>query len=111
MSPNDDKTRLRLRAWKPLRKGSLVGFAAITLPIGLEIDDCAVFVSGSRRWANLPARPMRGADGQPVLDEKGRPKYVPLLRWGTHGLNARFGEAVIAAVEAEHGPLVAEVAA
>jgi hypothetical protein len=40
-----------------------------------------------------------------VLDDKGKPKYIPLLRWRTHDLNDRFGEAVIAAIEAEQGTL------
>jgi hypothetical protein len=100
------KSKLTLRGWKPVRRRPLVGFAAITLPIGLEIDDVAVFVSSSRRWANLPAKPLYGADGCPVLDDKGRQKYLPLLRWGgSHGLAARFSAAMIAAIEAEHGPL------
>jgi hypothetical protein len=99
------RPRLKLRSWKPLQKGSLVGFAGVTLPSGLEIDNVAVFIVGSRRWVNLPARPMRDANGQPMLDDKGKPKYIPLLRWGTHDLNERFGKAVIAAIEAEHGTL------
>jgi|SRR6516162_5900220 hypothetical protein len=94
---------MRLRSWQPYRRGTLRGFAAVSVPaIGIELDDI-MHVSGSRRWANLPGKPMLDRDGQPLRDEKGKIRYSSPIRWITHGLAARFGERVVALV-LEHDP-------
>jgi len=93
-----------LRGWRPLRRGkSLKGFASVDAPsIGLQIDDVAVHAVGSRRWATLPSRPMVDAEGQPLRDAAGKPRYSSPFRWRTHGVAAAFGDKVIALVEAAH---------
>jgi hypothetical protein len=35
-----ERPRMTLRGWKPMRQGSLIGFAAISLPAGLETSRC-----------------------------------------------------------------------
>jgi hypothetical protein len=64
LRPRPNASRMVLRAWKPVRKGALIGFAAISLPSGLEIDDVPVLISGGRAWAALPARPVITNDGR-----------------------------------------------
>src|ERR1051326_2552865 len=104
--PDSASVRLRLVEWKPLRKNSLRGFATIELPIGLIISDVPVLVgSNGRPWASLPSKPQLTSDGVARRGEDGRIQYSPILKWRDRSLSERFSDAVVAAVEAEHGPL------
>jgi len=95
-----------------LNGGALLAKCKIRLPNRLEISDVAIFVKDGKRWAALPSEVQRDyTTGQPVKDENGRAKYRSSLRWSTRELQNSFSEAVIAAVEAAHGPLDAAVAA
>lgn len=107
MSVNNERPRLQLLEWRRVDKGALIGRAQVRLPIGLEISDIGVFEKAGRWWAQLPAEIMRDfATGSPLTDAvTGRARYKSSLRWSTKLLQDGFSEAVIAAVEAEHGPL------
>ena len=97
-------SRMALRSWRPVRKGALIGFAAISLPIGLEIDDIPVLVSGGRAWAALPARPVISADGRVAkLPGTGKAQCVSVLRWRDRTLSSAFSQRVVALVR-EHYP-------
>ncbi len=106
-----DRPRLLLIDWHPIGKGALVGKAKVKLPIGLEIADVGIFEKGDRRWAQLPSEMMRDMAGQALKDDNGRVRYRSSLKWATRELQDGFSAAVIAAIEGEHGPLVAAVAA
>jgi len=69
-----------------MRRGSLRGFASISAPsLGLDLDDFVIHVSGSRRWANLPGRPMiDAATGAALRDDKGKIRYASPIRWINH---------------------------
>ncbi len=96
-------SRMKLRTWRPNRKGALVGHAAITLPNQLEISDIAIFSKDGSRWAQFPSEPMRDAEGQVIRDDRGKIKYRSALKWATRELQERFSHALIEAIEAEHG--------
>ena len=75
------------------------GFAVVELPVGLVIVDCAVHVAADgAAWAALPARPLLGADGRPLLGKGGKVRWASVLRWADRDRAARFSEAVIALV-------------
>jgi hypothetical protein len=47
---------MRLRSWKRINKGSLIGFASVSLPIGgvdLQIDDLPVLEPKGRALGHL----------------------------------------------------------
>jgi hypothetical protein len=51
------RRQMRLRGWKRVAKGSLIGFANITLPIGgadLEVEDIPVLTTNGKLWATWP---------------------------------------------------------
>jgi hypothetical protein len=100
--------RMRLRVWRPMRRNTLRGFASVTLPTGLDIDDVAVHVSGSRSWASMPARPMLDAGGRALRDDSGKIRYAQPVRWSTHGLASTFGQKVVALVRAAHPDALGE---
>ena len=108
LSDTSPRPGLRLISFKPLRKGSLVGFATVRLPIGLKIVDCPVCVSHGRAWAALPAKP-QFKDGQPIRDERGKLAYSPILEWRDKRLHDAFSERVVAAVRAEYPDVFTDV--
>lgn len=93
---------LVLLEWKAVPRNSMRGFATVRLGKALKIRDVIVHCNSGRRWANMPAKPMTDKDGNPIRDDRGKIKYVPLLEWLDKDSADRFSEAVIAAVEAVH---------
>lgn len=93
--------RLRLVSFKPLRRGSLVGFATIELPVGLKIIDCPVLESHGKGWAALPAKAQVDRTGQ-VIRQNGKTAYSPVLEWRDKRLHDAFSERVVEIVRAEY---------
>jgi hypothetical protein len=96
---------MRLLDWEPIHKGALLGRAKVRLPIQLEISDIGLFAKDGRRWAQMPSEVMRDATGQVLTDERGKPRYRSPIKWASRGLQERFSAALIALVEAAHGPI------
>ena len=78
---SDRPPRTRLLAWKRLAKGSMRGFTAIELPIGLRINDCPILVGPNGAWANLPSRPVLDREGRHVKPDGRKGQYAPALEW------------------------------
>ncbi len=76
-----DRPRMRLLSWKPMRKGTLRGFATVELPIGLRIFDCPVLTAKNGPWAVLPSKPVLDADGQHVKPGGRKGQYAPVRKW------------------------------
>jgi hypothetical protein len=93
--------RMRLISWKPLVKGSLCGFAAVELPIGLKIFHCPVLTGANGPWASLPSKPQVDKGGQKT-DVNGKGAYTPVCEWRDRSLSNRFSGAVVTLVRAEH---------
>jgi len=53
----------------------------------------------------MPGKALVDRDGQPLRDAKGKPRFSPVLEWEDRDAQSRFSDAVVAAVQAEHGPL------
>jgi hypothetical protein len=97
--------RPRLLEWRPLRKNTLRGFARVQFGSGLIVSEITVHVAGTKCWASPPSRPWL-KDGAPVLDEKGKPRWQPLLDFSNHGVRSSWSRQVLAALrEAEPGVL------
>lgn len=95
--------------WKPLLKGSLRGFAKVRLGRSLLINDVPVLCSNGRVWAGMPGKPLIGGDGTGLRDDKGKQRYMPILEWTSRESSDRFSEAVIAAIQKEHGSTAFDV--
>lgn len=83
--------------------GALVGRVRVLLPNGLEISDIAAFEKDGRRWAQLPSKPMRDADGKAITGADGTAKYVSSLKWSTRGLQNGFSAALLVLIDGEPG--------
>jgi hypothetical protein len=101
--PGAPPRRMTLRSWKAVRKGSLVGFAAISLPVGIDIDDVPVLITNGKAWATLPARPVITSDGRVAkLPGSSKTQYVSFLRWRDRALSTAFSERVVELVRQAH---------
>jgi hypothetical protein len=87
--------------FKPLRKGTLVGFADIVVrELRLTIHDVSLHQKGDSRWAGLPGKPWVNRDGVAVRDADGKIKYQPVLEMEDAAVRGAFSEAVWRAVAA-----------
>lgn len=101
---------VELLEFKHINKGAAVGVARIKLGRALIVNDVMLLSSNGLVWANAPGKPQVGRDGMALKDDRGKIKYTPILEWTDKESRERFSAAVIAAVEAKHGP-ISELAA
>jgi hypothetical protein len=97
VAANSDAMELRLRLWRPVRRGALRGFACVDLPCGLEIAEIMVVAGSSGLYARLPQRP-RVRDGNHLKGQDGKPLWDAPIQWQSGRLANAFSAAVIAAV-------------
>jgi hypothetical protein len=99
--------------WRPLRKGSLLGFATVQFGSGQVVHDIPVHQAGSRSWANPPGKPWVGSDDRVVRDEKGKVKYAPVISFSNHGVQRHWSDQVLRALREAYTnaiPVLAEAA-
>ena len=79
--------------FKYVGKGSLLGFADLFVPaFGLEIYGCSVFQKDGRKWISFPSR-------ETGVDESGKKKYWPHLRFKSRESMDKFSIAALQAIE------------
>ena len=84
--------------FKPLREGTLVGFADVTIAeLKLTIRDVTLHQKGSARWAIPPGRPWL-KDGVAVTDADGKIRYSQIIEFADRGTQNAFSAAVWKAV-------------
>ena len=67
--------------WKPLRKGSLVGFVSITMPSGITIHEVSILETNGKFWASPPSKPMIDRDGRVMIGDDGKRRYTPIIEF------------------------------
>ena len=93
------KLEIECVEFRPLEKGSLLGFATIRVPaMRLTIKDIAIHRSGDREWAQLPAKPQLDRDRNLVVKD-GKVQYVTILQFDTKEVADAFSAAVLNAVK------------
>ena len=75
--PPSDKFSVEVVAWKPLDRGTLLGFAEIVIPqLKLHIADITVHRHESgKMWCGMPGKPRIDRDGNLVRAASGKPEY------------------------------------
>ena len=96
-----------IRDWRPMRKGSLLGFARIELPSGMLISDVTILTGERGPWASPPSKPMIGKDGTALTDSNGKLRYSPIIEFTSKEVRDRFSAAVIEAMRAAHPEVLA----
>ena len=97
--------------WKPLRKGSLVGFVSITMPSGITIHEVSVLETNGKFWASPPSKPMIDRNGVVMTGDDGKRRYTPIIEFVDRDTRSRWSNAVIEALRtAEPEALLAQPA-
>lgn len=89
--------------WRAVAKGSLLGFAKVSVG-ALEITDVPVHLTDGRKWAGLPSKAQIDRDGNAKRVD-GKVQYAKIIAWTNRETSDRFSTAVVAAIEEKHGPL------
>ena len=95
---SNNRPGLHLLTFRPVNKGTLRGFAAVKLRNGLVINDIVVGEANGKTWALLPSKAMVDRDGNLLRDAGGRPRYCPVIEWGTSAQRDEFSRRVTALV-------------
>ena len=85
--------------WKPRESGTLRGFFTSHLPSGLTLHELMLHERDGRWWISFPSKPMLGADGAALRDERGKVRYSPpLIEFTSTQARSRFIEQVLEAL-------------
>jgi hypothetical protein len=84
----------RCTDWRPLRKGTLRGFAEVQFWTGAIWGGIGLHQAGDRVWASPPARPMVDSNGAVLRDEKGKVRYFQIIRFANHACQRQWSELV-----------------
>jgi hypothetical protein len=98
-SAKNSGSQVAVISWRPLRKGSLRGFANVRTRF-LTFFDVAVHVSNGKAWASVASRPVIDPEGRHAIGSNGKKCYVPAVSWATADLRRQFSDAVVAALAA-----------
>ena len=93
---------IRILDWRPMRKGSLLGFAKVELSSGMIISDVTILTGERGSWASPPSKPMIGRDGTVLTDDKGKVRYSPIVEFNSKETRSRWSGVVIEAMRSAH---------
>jgi hypothetical protein len=89
--------------WNPRESGTLRGFFTAHPPSGLTLYELMLHERDGRYWISFPSKPMLGADGAPLRDERGKVRYgTPLIEFTSTQAPSRFIEQVLEALRQAH---------
>lgn len=89
---------VKILDWRPMPRGSLLGFAKVEFPSGLIITDVTILSGERGPWASPPSKPMVGRDGAVLKDDKGKVRYSPIIEFATKEIRNRWSDSIIAAM-------------
>jgi hypothetical protein len=85
--------------WKPRESGTLRGFFSASLPSGLELHELMLHHRDGKWWISFPSKPMVGAEGVALRDERGKIRFgAPLIEFTSTQARSRFIEQVLEAL-------------
>jgi hypothetical protein len=101
-------TAITIADWTPRESGTLRGFFTTHLPSGLTLHELMLHERDGRWWISFPSRPMLGADGAALRDERGKVRYgAPLIEFTGTQARSRFIEQVLEALRQAHPQMFA----
>lgn len=93
---------MRILDWRPMARGSLLGFAKVESPSGMIIADVTILTGPNGHWASPPSKPMIGRDGIAMKDAAGKLRYSPIIEFSSKEIRGRWSDAIIEAMQAAH---------
>jgi hypothetical protein len=103
---------ISISGWKERESGTLRGFFSASLPSGLELHELMLRHRDGSWWLSFPAKPLLGADGTALRDERGKVRYgTPLMSFASQDARERFKQAVLDALRLAQPEVFAETEA
>jgi DNA-binding cell septation regulator SpoVG len=93
---------LKILAWHPTPRNSLLGFARVALPSGMIVHDVTILKGEHGPWASPPSKPMVSRDGTVMKDDAGKVRYTPIIEFTSKEIRTRWSNSVIEAMRAAH---------
>ena len=93
---------IQIRDWRPMHKGSLLGFAKVEMPSGMILHDVTVLSGERGAWASPPSKPQINRDGAIIKDDSGKTRYAPIIEFKSKETRQRFSDGVVEALRASH---------
>ena len=85
--------------WRPLEKGTLLGFFNLELASGLVLRGLTLHDQAGKRWVGLPGRAQVGEDGKQLVDPTtGKRLWLPTVEVKRHR-REKFQSEALAAVD------------
>jgi hypothetical protein len=88
---------VKITNWKPLAKGSLLGFFDVELPSGLIMRRCSLCHKDGKRWVNPPQAQWTRNDGtitySKLVEFRDRPTEVRFHEQALRAFDETFGKA------------------
>jgi DNA-binding cell septation regulator SpoVG len=97
---------VRILAWKPIFKGSLIGRANVLLGKALEVHGLLVMKGSAGCWVAFPGIPKFDFTTDKIMrDARGEVEYGDvILKWSDRVSSDRFKHAVVNAITDKFGP-------
>jgi hypothetical protein len=87
--------------FRAVSSGALRGFCDVTMPSGMILYGCGVFVKGDTTWCSPPSQKKRAANGSPVVGRDGKAIYESQIGFATKDARTRWTDAVVAALRVQ----------
>jgi DNA-binding cell septation regulator SpoVG len=92
---------MKVRDWKPVNKGNLVGWAEIEFPSGMVVHSIGVFTNAEGQlYAMPPSRPRLDRDGR-QQEREGKKQYEKLLSFTSREIGTQWSDIVLRTLQAE----------
>src|SRR5262245_31129916 len=89
--PSKRSAGIECIAFRRVAKGTLLGFAALKLPSGMILVDCAMHSKNNSRWVSTPSRPW--------VDANGARKYAAVVDFIDRETRDRFSRGALEAID------------
>jgi hypothetical protein len=90
---------LTISDWKSRQSGTLRGFFTANLASGLVLRELMLHERDGKWWISFPSKPMVGADGVALRDERNKVRYgAPLIEFASPQARNRFSDQVLEAM-------------
>jgi hypothetical protein len=90
---------IRCIGFKPLARGSMLGFADLEMSSGLILRGCTYHESYGKHWCSPPGRPQLDADRKLMVDEGGKIVYAAVVDFASKDVRTRWSTEAVAAID------------
>ncbi len=88
--------------FKPITAGAMRGFVDVTMPSGMRLHRCGIFLKEGKAWAGPPSKQVIGRDGLVQRAADGKPRYEATVSFVDRATQERWSDSIIEALRLAH---------